>query len=67
MYVYAGSMLYYSPEIFTGQRYTGPEVDCWCLGVSLFRMTAGFEPFGHARGMLKVYLSYLMHINLGTF
>ncbi|KAI9260563.1 kinase-like domain-containing protein [Phascolomyces articulosus] len=44
-----GSMLYYSPEIFSGQRYTGPEVDCWCLGVTLFRMTAGFEPFAHAR------------------
>ncbi|KAF7730963.1 hypothetical protein EC973_001009 [Apophysomyces ossiformis] len=43
-----GSMLYYSPEIISGQKYIGPEVDCWCLGVSLFRMTAGFEPFAHA-------------------
>ncbi|KAI7861812.1 kinase-like domain-containing protein, partial [Spinellus fusiger] len=43
-----GSMLYYSPEIISGQKYMGPEVDCWCLGVSLFRMTAGFEPFAHA-------------------
>ncbi|KAG2181461.1 hypothetical protein INT44_008274, partial [Umbelopsis vinacea] len=50
-----GSMLYYSPEIISGQKYTGPEVDCWCLGISLFRMTAGFEPFSHAHtvGELK--------------
>ncbi|KAI8384320.1 kinase-like domain-containing protein [Radiomyces spectabilis] len=50
-----GSMLYYSPEIISGQKYIGPEVDCWCLGISLFRMTAGFEPFAHARtvGELK--------------
>ena len=48
-----GSMLYYSPEIFSGQRYMGPEVDCWCLGVTLFRMTAGFEPFAHARSKLR--------------
>ncbi|KAI9322652.1 kinase-like domain-containing protein [Dichotomocladium elegans] len=50
-----GSMLYYSPEIITGQRYVGPEVDCWCLGILLFRMTTGYEPFGHARtvGELK--------------
>lgn len=41
-------MLYYSPEIITGQKYYGPEVDCWCLGITLFRMTAGFEPFSHA-------------------
>ncbi|CAO3596390.1 unnamed protein product [Absidia cylindrospora] len=44
-----GSMLYYSPEIICEQKYIGPEVDCWCLGVTLFRMTAGFEPFSHAR------------------
>ncbi|KAI8879299.1 kinase-like protein [Backusella circina FSU 941] len=43
-----GSMLYYSPEIINGQRYTGPEIDCWCLGVSLFRMTVGEEPFSRA-------------------
>ncbi|KAI8993728.1 kinase-like domain-containing protein [Pilobolus umbonatus] len=43
-----GSMLYYSPEIINGQGYTGPEVDCWCLGVSLYRMTVGEEPFSHA-------------------
>ncbi|KAI8874936.1 kinase-like protein [Backusella circina FSU 941] len=43
-----GSMLYYSPEIITGKKYHGPEVDCWCLGITLFRMTAGFEPFSHA-------------------
>ncbi|CEG65727.1 hypothetical protein RMATCC62417_02450 [Rhizopus microsporus] len=40
-----GSMLYYSPEIINGHGYIGPEVDCWCLGVSLYRMTVGEEPF----------------------
>ncbi|KAI8973218.1 hypothetical protein BDF20DRAFT_914694 [Mycotypha africana] len=44
-----GSMLYYSPEIINGQGYTGPEIDCWCLGVSLYRMTVGEEPFARAR------------------
>ncbi|OAD68670.1 hypothetical protein PHYBLDRAFT_127487, partial [Phycomyces blakesleeanus NRRL 1555(-)] len=39
---------YYYPEIISGQKYVGPEIDCWCLGVTLFRMTAGFEPFAHA-------------------
>lgn len=42
-------MLYYSPEIITGQKYVGPEIDCWCLGILLFRMVSGYEPFGHAR------------------
>lgn len=48
-----GSMLYYSPEIINGQGYTGPEIDCWCLGVSLFRMTVGEEPFAKANSKYK--------------
>ncbi|KAI8369174.1 kinase-like domain-containing protein [Choanephora cucurbitarum] len=44
-----GSMLYYSPEIITARSYVGPEVDAWCLGIMLFRMTAGVELFSHAK------------------
>ncbi|KAF9980496.1 Serine/threonine-protein kinase par-1, partial [Modicella reniformis] len=40
-----GSLPYYSPEIARGTHYTGPEVDIWCLGVVLFRMTVGRDPF----------------------
>lgn len=48
-----GSMLYYSPEIISARSYVGPEVDCWCLGIILFRMTAGYEPFAHAKSKYK--------------
>ncbi|CAG8485616.1 2062_t:CDS:2 [Ambispora gerdemannii] len=40
-----GSMLYYSPEIVCGLKYKGPEVDVWCLGVLLYRMVTGGDPF----------------------
>ncbi|KAG0247327.1 MAP microtubule affinity-regulating kinase 1 [Mortierella polycephala] len=40
-----GSLPYYSPEIARGTNYTGPEIDIWCLGVVLFRMTVGRDPF----------------------
>ncbi|CAO3570710.1 unnamed protein product [Mortierella alpina] len=40
-----GSLPYYSPEIARGATYTGPEVDIWCLGVVLYRMTVGRDPF----------------------
>ncbi|KAG9285347.1 hypothetical protein G9A89_010822 [Geosiphon pyriformis] len=40
-----GSMLYYSPEIICGSKYKGPEVDIWCLGVLLYRMVTGRDPF----------------------
>lgn len=41
--------MYYSPEIMTARSYVGPEVDAWCLGIILFRMTAGLELFAHAK------------------
>ncbi|GAA5805947.1 kinase-like domain-containing protein [Helicostylum pulchrum] len=44
-----GSLLYYSPEIMTSRSYIGPEVDSWCLGIMLYRMTAGLELFAHAK------------------
>ncbi|KAG0318417.1 Map microtubule affinity-regulating kinase [Linnemannia gamsii] len=40
-----GSLPYYSPEIARGSTYMGPEVDIWCLGVVLYRMTVGRDPF----------------------
>jgi serine/threonine protein kinase len=59
-----GSMLYYSPEIISNQKYYGPEVDCWCLGIALFRMTAGFEPFAHAHSKFlpPTHLVSLTHL-----
>ncbi|KAG0017451.1 Map microtubule affinity-regulating kinase [Entomortierella chlamydospora] len=40
-----GSLPYYSPEIARGSNYTGPEIDIWCLGVVLYRMVVGRDPF----------------------
>src|SRR5689334_21977999 len=40
-----GSLPYYSPEIARGSTYMGPEVDIWCLGIVLYRMTVGRDPF----------------------
>lgn len=31
------------------KRYIGPEIDCWCLGIFLYRITAGTEAFAHAK------------------
>ncbi|KAF9334931.1 Serine/threonine-protein kinase par-1 [Podila minutissima] len=45
LHTICGSLPYYSPEIARGSNYTGPEVDIWCLGVVLYRMTVGRDPF----------------------
>jgi serine/threonine protein kinase len=54
-------MLYYSPEIISGQKYYGPEIDCWCLGIILFRMTTGFEPFSHANSKSHLHAFVQCH------
>ncbi|KAJ3120351.1 serine/threonine-protein kinase KIN2, partial [Nowakowskiella sp. JEL0407] len=40
-----GSPCYAAPEIYLGDRYKGPEVDVWSLGICLFTMVAGTLPF----------------------
>jgi len=40
-----GSPVYSAPELIEGKKYTGPEVDCWSLGINLFAMVVGDLPF----------------------
>ncbi|KAJ1976902.1 Serine/threonine-protein kinase [Dimargaris verticillata] len=41
-----GSIPYTAPEILRGDRYMGPEVDIWSLGVLLYVLITGMLPFG---------------------
>ncbi|KAJ1978997.1 Serine/threonine-protein kinase [Dimargaris xerosporica] len=41
-----GSIPYTAPEILRGDKYVGPEVDIWSLGVLLYVLITGMLPFG---------------------
>jgi len=42
---FCGSPTYASPELVQRHAYTGPEVDCWSLGVLLYVLVSGELPF----------------------
>jgi serine/threonine protein kinase len=44
---FIGSPHYAAPELLQGIKYTGPEVDRWSLGILLYVMICGKQPFKH--------------------
>nr|CAB3264671.1 PAS domain-containing serine/threonine-protein kinase [Phallusia mammillata] len=42
---FCGTIEYCSPEVLLGNRYDGPELDMWALGVTLYTLVFGENPF----------------------
>ncbi|XP_040423239.1 PAS domain-containing serine/threonine-protein kinase [Cygnus olor] len=44
-YTFCGTIEYCSPEVLSGQAYHGPELEMWSLGVTLYTLIFGENPF----------------------
>ncbi|XP_039617712.1 PAS domain-containing serine/threonine-protein kinase [Polypterus senegalus] len=44
-YTFCGTLEYCSPEVLMGNPYEGPELEMWSLGVALFTLVFGENPF----------------------
>jgi PAS domain-containing serine/threonine kinase len=42
---FCGTIEYCSPEVLLGNRYRGPELECWSLGVTLYTLVFGENPY----------------------
>ncbi|NWR80838.1 PASK kinase, partial [Centropus unirufus] len=44
-YTFCGTIEYCSPEVLSGRPYRGPELEMWSLGVTLYTLVFGENPF----------------------
>ncbi|XP_042895540.1 PAS domain-containing serine/threonine-protein kinase isoform X3 [Parasteatoda tepidariorum] len=51
--VFCGTTEYCSPEVLKGEKYRGPELEMFSLGVTLFTLVLGQNPFVGADEILK--------------
>ncbi|XP_048861051.1 PAS domain-containing serine/threonine-protein kinase isoform X2 [Brienomyrus brachyistius] len=55
-HVFCGTLEYCSPEVLLGNPYEGPELEMWSLGVLLYTLLFGENPFCEVEEALKAQL-----------
>nr|XP_011431433.3 PAS domain-containing serine/threonine-protein kinase isoform X1 [Crassostrea gigas] len=62
---FCGTMEYCSPEVLLGNRYEGPELEMWSLGVTLYTLVYGENPFFDVEETIKGKLKPPFQVSRG--
>ncbi|XP_050164488.1 PAS domain-containing serine/threonine-protein kinase [Myiozetetes cayanensis] len=56
-YTFCGTIEYCSPEVLSGKPYRGPELEMWSLGITLYTLVLGENPFCELEEALAAVLN----------
>uniref|UniRef100_A0A8C3RFP5 PAS domain-containing serine/threonine-protein kinase n=1 Tax=Cyanoderma ruficeps TaxID=181631 RepID=A0A8C3RFP5_9PASS len=56
-YTFCGTIEYCSPEVLSGKPYHGPELEMWSLGITLYTLVLGENPFCELEEALAAVLN----------
>uniref|UniRef100_A0A8C9EN54 PAS domain-containing serine/threonine-protein kinase n=1 Tax=Pavo cristatus TaxID=9049 RepID=A0A8C9EN54_PAVCR len=57
-YTFCGTIEYCSPEVLSGKPYHGPELEMWSLGVTLYTLIFGENPFCELEEAVAAVLNF---------
>ncbi|XP_073216576.1 PAS domain-containing serine/threonine-protein kinase isoform X3 [Lepidochelys kempii] len=56
-YTFCGTIEYCSPEVLSGNPYQGPELEMWSLGITLYTLVFGENPFCELEETMEAVLN----------
>ena len=63
---FCGSADYAAPELYLRQKYHGPPVDAWAIGICLFIMTTSYVPFNKPQQVVDCKVRFPKSVRLSA-
>ncbi|XP_032081552.1 PAS domain-containing serine/threonine-protein kinase [Thamnophis elegans] len=64
-YTFCGTIEYCSPEVLSGNPYSGPELEMWSLGITLYTIVFGENPFCELEETIDAVLRPPYNVSVG--
>jgi len=64
---FCGTMEYCSPEVLTGNKYAGPELEMWSMGILLYTLVFFENPFRTPQETVRAEIDLPWHVSEGLY